>query len=81
LVTGLGGGLARRYPIYEILESAVTTTLGRYKLGSVIGRGPNGEVRRAIDQQTRATVAVKIVRAGAVGEARWAERLGLGWPS
>jgi serine/threonine protein kinase len=46
------------------MSSAATLVDSRYRLGPLIARGGMSDVYRAVDEQTGAAVAVKVVRAG-----------------
>jgi serine/threonine-protein kinase len=48
---------------------------GRYRILDRIGSGGIGEVYRALDEQTQTTVALKLLRAGAVRDLEQASRL------
>ena len=46
---------------------------GRYQIEAAIGVGASGRVLRAFDRETRAVVAVKILRPELVNDSTWVE--------
>ncbi len=71
-VTGVGKPNLLSFSAGELGRGDVLA--GRFQIEAVIGTGGSGRVLRAFDRESRALVALKILRQDLAGEAVWAER-------